>query len=261
MKICILGSGNVAHHMSKALFNAGHDILQVYGRNRVTTKAVAKRCKSEAIQDINSLTDKAELYLIAVSDNAIEQVANLIPFQLNNKQIAAHTAGSIPIRSLERAGMHLGSFYPLQTFSKSRRLSFKKIPMCIHGSDGYTLKKLTTLAKTISKDVRIIDDETRKEIHLSAVFACNFVTHLIAESEAILDDAQVDRSILAPLIKETIAKTIQQGAAHAQTGPAKRGDSKVINSHVAMLEQKPAMQKLYKQLSKAIKVFHDNIKK
>lgn len=258
MKICILGSGNVAHHISKALHNAGHNIVQVYGRNKITSKAVAQRCKAEAIQDLSSLTNRADLYLLTVSDNAIESVANSIPFQLSDRQIIAHTAGSISIKKLKKSAEHYGSFYPLQTFSKARRLSFSKIPMCILGSDTYTLKKLTKLAKTISKDVRVVDDATRKEIHLSAVLACNFVTHLIAEAEAILSDAKVDKNILGPLIKETISKTLAQGASNAQTGPARRGDSKVINSHLEMLNDKPAIQKLYKQLSKAIENKYKN---
>lgn len=259
MKICILGSGNVAHHISKALYRAGHNVLQVYGRNSKTSKAVAKRCKAEAIQDIKKLSNKANLYLICVSDNAIEQVSASIPFKLSPKQIIAHTAGSITIRALRKSGKKYGSFYPLQTFSKQRKLSFTNIPMCIHASDHKTAKKLTQLAETISKDVRQVDDQTRKEIHLAAVFTCNFVTHLIAEAESILLDAQIDKNIITPLIKETISKTISLGAANAQTGPAKRGDSKVINSHLAMLAQKPATQKLYRQISKAIKRFHDTL--
>lgn len=259
MKICILGSGNVAHHIGRALFRAGHKIVQVYGRNKRTSKAVAKRCNAEAIQDIEKLNPEAHLYLICVSDNAISSVASSIPFQLTNKQIIAHTAGSIPINTLKKAGKKYGSFYPLQTFSKNRKLSFKKIPMCIYGSDKKTIKKLTTLAKSISEDVRYIDDQTRKKIHLSAVFTCNFVTHLIAEAESLLSDSNVDKSILTPLIQETISKTISIGAANAQTGPAKRGDSKVINSHLEMLKQKPATQKLYKQLSKAITKFHNRM--
>lgn len=259
MKICILGSGNVAHHISKALYQAGHNILQVYGRNLKTSTSVAKRCKAEAIQDITKLSNKATLYLICVSDNAIEKVSKSIPFQLSEKQIIAHTAGSISINVLQKAAKNYGSFYPLQTFSKNRRLSFSKIPMCIYGSEDNTIKKLTKLAKTISLDVRQINDSTRKSIHLSAVFTCNFVTHLIAESESILKENHVDKSIIAPLIKETIAKTIAMGAANAQTGPAKRGDTKVINSHLEMLAQKPATQKLYKQISKAIKKFHDQL--
>jgi len=257
LKICILGSGNVAHHIGKALLKAGHNIVQVYSRNKVTSKAVAKRCKANAIVDIQELITNADLYLLTVSDDAIEKVSKSIPFSLSHKQMIAHTAGSVSIEVLSSTGEHYGSFYPLQTFSKSRRLSFNKIPMCIHGSDDYIAKKMTSLAKTISSDVRQIDDETRKEIHLSAVLACNFVTHLIAESEMILADAGVDKSILAPLIQETIFKTISQGASEAQTGPARRGDNKVIKSHLEMLSDRPAIQKLYKQLSSSIKTLHD----
>lgn len=253
MKICILGSGNVAHHISKALVNAGHQIVQVYSRNISTSKAVAKRCKAEAISDISKLCDSADIYLLSVSDTAIKNVAKSIPFKLNDSQIIAHTAGSVTITELDSAGKNYGSFYPLQTFSKSRRLLFKNIPMCIFGSNDYTTQKLEQLANTISKDVRSIDDSTRKEIHLSAVLACNFVTHLIAEAEDLLQAANVDSSILSPLLHETIAKTVSLGAMASQTGPARRGDTQVINSHLEMLSSKPDTQKLYKQLSAAIK--------
>jgi len=253
VKICILGSGNVAHHIGKALSKAGHKIIQVYGRNIKTSKAVAKRCNAVSIQDINLLSKKADIYLLTVSDDAIEKVCRSIPFTLSKKQIIAHTAGSISIKKLKSCGKQFGSFYPLQTFSKTRRLSFNKIPMCIHGSNDFVIKRLSKLAKTISEDVRLINDKKRKEIHLSAVLACNFVTHLVAEAEALLADAKVDKSILAPLLQETISKTIYQGASEAQTGPARRGDDKVIDSHLKMLSNKPAIQKLYKQLSIAIK--------
>lgn len=252
MNICILGSGNVAHHMSKALYNAGHNILQVYGRNKTTTKAVAKRVKSTAINDINSLDPKADLYLITVSDNAISSVANAIPFVLTNDQIIAHTAGSISSKVLEGISHNYGSFYPLQTFSKTRRLSFSKIPMCICGSGDHTQRHLTQLAKTISRDVRSVDDDTRKTIHLSAVFACNFVNHMIAQAEGILSHAEVDDDILLPLIQETISKVKAKKASNSQTGPARRGDTIVLDSHMAMLADQPDIQELYKDISKSI---------
>ena len=253
MNICIIGSGNVAHHISKALYNADHKILQVYSRNLVTAKAIAKRVDSAAISDIQALDTNADLYLIAVSDDAIEKVASLLPFKLDNKQIIAHTAGSISIDTLHNTGSNYGSFYPLQTFSKSRRLSFTKIPMCIHGSTKQVHDTLTTLAQSISSDVRSIDDTNRKQIHLSAVFACNFVNHLIAQADDLLEETDIDRSILFPLIQETIAKAQKHGARQSQTGPAVRGDKKVMNTQERMLEQHPAAQKLYKQISASIK--------
>ncbi len=78
-------------------------------------------------------------------------------------------------------------FYPLQTFSKSKNLDYSKIPFFIDAENENDEEILKNLASKISKNVMIANDEKRKYIHLTAVFACNFVNHLYARAKEISD--------------------------------------------------------------------------
>lgn len=252
MRISIIGSGNVAYHLAKALYKAGHTILDIIARNEEAGVALAKKCKASYTDSIEAINTQCEVCIICVSDDAISKVAAKLQGLLSKKQIVAHTAGSVSISTLKKTSKYYGSFYPLQTFNKNRKLNYKEIPFCIHANDIYASKKLRKLAKSISEDVRLIDDKERKQIHLSAVWACNFVNHMIAEAEQVLELNHLDPSIIYPLIKETMRKAISQGAKNSQTGPAKRGDQKVIDSHIKMMKKDPKAQQLYAQISEAI---------
>lgn len=256
MKICILGSGNVAHHLSKALYNAGHQIIQVYSRNAVTAKKVAKRVEAPYVSDIDGLDKRAQLYILCVNDDSIDAVVKEFPFRLSSAQCLAHTAGSVSIDSLASVAESYGSFYPLQTFSISRRISFRSIPICIDGSDMKTISTLQKVASSISTDVRSIDEFSRRVIHLSAVFSCNFSNHMIALAESILKDHDIAPDIIHPLIQETISKAIAKGANSSQTGPAIRADHDTMDAHLSLLQGHEELSKMYKIISQSINSFH-----
>jgi hypothetical protein len=53
------------------------------------------------------------------------------------------------------------------------------------------------------KNVMFANDEKRKYIHLTAVFACNFVNHLFARAKEISDSQDIPFEYFLPLIDET----------------------------------------------------------
>lgn len=252
MKIVIIGSGNVAFHLAKALYDAGHEMVQIVSRNTVEGQKLADQTDAQYIDKLEDIAECAEVYIMAISDDAIAEVAADMKDRFGKDQIIAHTAGSVSIDSLDISAVHFGSFYPLQTFNKKRALNYKEIPFCIHGNDEYTRKKLFDLASSISDNVQYISDEQRKQIHLSAVWSCNFVNHMIAQAEEILDHHDIAPDIIYPLIEETMKKAMIKGARNSQTGPAVRGDDKVLQRHSDMLESFPSAQSLYNSISKAI---------
>ena len=198
--IVILGNGNVATHLSEALLNAGYSVLQLWKRGK-------------ALRD-------ADLYFIAVSDDAIEEVANLIP---EGKRFA-HTSGSV---DLPKGGV----FYPLQTFSKQMDVDWKTIPILIEAKDQQTEDCLLEIAKHISDNVQLVDAEKRRLIHLAAVFACNFTNHLWALSEELLAEKNLSFDLLKPLIYQAVRKIEQHHPKDVQTGPAVRNDLKTLDIH------------------------------
>lgn len=245
MKIVLLGSGNVATHLGKALKDSGHEIVQVWSRTLENAKALAETLNSDFTNNLSQINDKGEVYIIAVSDNAIPEIAESFP--LNNK-ILVHTSGTT---ELTIPGMS-GVFYPLQTFSKQKSVDFFQIPIAIEGVNVKISELLENLAKSVSSNVVKLDSEQRKALHVAAVFACNFSNHLYAIADKILTDNKLDFNLIKPLIAETAEKIRQNPPITVQTGPAVRRDQITLNKHLEFLENMKDLQDLYQRLSQSI---------
>ncbi len=248
-KIAIIGAGNLATRVSVELFRNGSQIVQVYSRTKQSASQLAAQFNCDFITDVSLITPNADVYLIAVSDKAMTEILECSSF--NNKLIV-HTAGSVPMSILSRYSTNFGVFYPLQTFSKHREVNFEHIPFCIEANNIKNEEKLLQLASTISGDVRKVNSEQRKQLHLAAVFACNFVNHMYALSFEMIKSTNLSFDILRPLIAETAAKIEQMEPAVAQTGPAVRMDMNVIKKHIDSLTHETKQAELYKLISESI---------
>jgi predicted short-subunit dehydrogenase-like oxidoreductase (DUF2520 family) len=248
-KITIIGSGNVATHLGKALFKKGFEINQVYSYNKVNAFNLAEELNAMPCDDIKYISDESDVYIICIKDDFIEELVQQFSFA---SKIIAHTSGSVPMHVLTPFNNH-GIFYPLQTFSKEKPLNIEEVPFCIEANNETTKKELIGLAKAVSNNVNEIDSEQRKKIHLAAVFACNFSNYMYTIAEELLVKDQIDFNILKPLILET-AKKIQFNSPIAmQTGPARRNDQEVIDQHIKMLEKTTKKKEIYQLISKSIR--------
>lgn len=236
-KIAMIGSGNVAWHLAPALEDSGHKITEVYSRQKDKAEQLARRLyQSEAQNHLDFSTSKADLVIIAVSDDAIASVSEQI--KVRAKTLVVHTSGGQPLEVLANASTeHIGVLYPLQTFSRHREVSFRDIPICLEANDSGVLHRLIKLARSLSKQVKLINSKERALLHVSAVFANNFTNHLLQMAEQLMHDHQLDFSLLYPLIQETIVKALETGPTQAQTGPALRNDTKTINRHLHQLNK------------------------
>jgi len=145
-----------------------------------------------------------------------------------------------------------GVFYPLQTFSIQKAVDFRSVPICIEANSPENLIKLKALADIISEQVVSVDSTQRRQLHLAAVFVCNFVNHFYSIGEKLLQEQQLDYSLLKPLILETAQKAMQFSPPTVQTGPAVRGNATITDQHLKMLEQHPEWQQLYELISRDI---------
>ena len=252
--IVIIGSGNVATHLSLALYKNGENIEQVYSRQIANAEILAERVGGKAVDNIADIKVDADFYFISVKDDAIPNiVANLRI--MNPKAIVAHTAGSVALSVLSSKFAHSAVFYPMQTFTKSRELDFSVIPCFIEASDAATLNAVKSLAESISNRVVEADSAKRKTMHLAAVFACNMVNHCYHLAEKILADDNLDFSLLYPLIDETAKKAQLMSPKLAQTGPMIRYDKTVMNAQKAMLHDEDMIE-LYNIMAKSIHYSH-----
>lgn len=251
LKVSFIGAGNVAWHLAPALDNAGYTVSEVYSRTYKSAKELVNRLyQAEIKKDLDFSKSRSEIFVVCVSDDAIEEVAREIV--IPDDAIVVHTSGASSIGSLEyAASSNSGVFYPLQTFSKTKPVNFSEIPICIESSSEYAGDELRKMAKSISKNIFHVDSEKRKALHLSAVFACNFTNHCLRLSEDILKKEGLEFSMLKPLIIETINKSLEIGPSNAQTGPAKRHDFETLDKHLNSIEDEE-LAELYRLISQHI---------
>jgi predicted short-subunit dehydrogenase-like oxidoreductase (DUF2520 family) len=232
-KVSIIGSGNVAQHLIQAfqnqtVLNNPIELVQVFARNK---KSLTHLLDSDSITSDYSQLPAADVYIIAVSDDAIAEVSAQLPFV---NQLVVHTSGTVPLSTLENKNRR-GVFYPLQTFSKDKAVNFKTIPICLEAENEKDLQTLKQIANGISDAVYQINSEQRKALHVAAVFVNNFVNHLYQIGNEICDNNNVTFEILKPLIQETANKIVTLSPKEAQTGPAKRNDRTTIAAHQQFL--------------------------
>lgn len=247
-KIVLIGAGNVATQLGIALTESKHTIVQVYSKQRSSSETLAKLLKCEHTNIPEKIDQTADIYIIAVNDDAIVDVVKQLKL---SGQIVVHTSGSVDMKVLKSASKNYGVFYPLQTFSKTKKAEFKNIPICLEANNTHTLTVLQSLGKSISNNVQIINSEQRKTIHVAAVFACNFSNHFYSIASDILGSKHLSLDILKPLIEETANKIKDNSPAEMQTGPAIRGDKKTMTEHLKLIKNKEQKQ-LYKLISKHI---------
>ena len=245
IKISIIGGGgNLGHHLTAILLKSKNiELTEVY--NRTLDKIQYLKNVTSVTTSLNQLKE-ADIYIICVADDAIAEVSEKLNF---NNKLVVHTSGSVAMDEL-KCNANKGVFYLLQSFSKDKKIDFSNIPICIEAVSKTDLELLETLAKRISKNCYYINSKQRKNLHISAVFVNNFVNHLYFIGNQICEDNNVPFEILHPIIKETASKIETLSPFDAQTGPAKRNDTKTLKKHEAILTKN--QKEIYKLLTQSI---------
>ena len=249
LNFCFIGAGNLAGQLSKAFHDKGYGICQVYSRTENSAKSLAGQFSANYTTSLNEIDLSADIYFITIKDSAFEEVLPRINFK---NKLVVHCSGSLPLSVLEKYSENTGVFYPLQTFSKNRKVDFNEIPVFIEANSVKNEKILLEIARQISGSVEVTDSERRKTLHISAVFACNFVNYFYTIAADILKSKEIPFNVIKPLILETARKVQEMEPEKAQTGPAIRFDENIINEHCKELNAFPEYQQLYMSISKSI---------
>jgi predicted short-subunit dehydrogenase-like oxidoreductase (DUF2520 family) len=252
MNVSFIGSGNLAWHLAPALDNLGYVVKEVYSRNaKHAAELTGRLYQAEIRKSLDFSSSQSQIFIIAVKDDAISGIAQEIV--LPDDAILVHTSGSQPLSLLEfAAAEHTGVLYPLQTFSRTAKISFKDVPVFIEANDDVAERALMAVARALTSKVRKATAEERKALHIAAVFASNFSNHMMAISSELMEANKMDFIWLKPLISETLTKALEIGPSKAQTGPAKRGDLHILDEHMEFLKQQPDLAKIYEIISQHI---------
>lgn len=242
MKVVIIGSGNVATVFGKKMLNAGHEIIQVAGRNIEKVTKLASYIKASYTTDLSCINPEADIYIISVSDSAIQSVASQLRL---NRKIVVHTAAAVSKNVLSVCSDNFGVLYPLQTL-KGEITALAALPLLIDANHPNTLDTLMQFSVTWADSVVVADDEKRLKLHVAAVFVNNFTNHLFVLVEDFCNNNEVDFRILEPIIKETVVRIKGYSPSQMQTGPAVRKDLETIEKHEKILEPYPGLLDIYK---------------
>ncbi len=241
MRVVVIGSGNVAEAFAVAISESSMDLAQVYGRNRERVNEI-NRLIGRGDSDKQEVLAEADLYIIAVSDTAIATLSEELAFAEGS--IVVHTAASVGIDSIHtRTGIKKGVLYPLQTFTKGRRIAFRKLPIFVEAQDQATYQRLESVALELSQQVMPLSSSQRRDLHVAAVFTCNFTSAMLTATHDILKRCQLPLELYEPLMRETIAKAFSAGVdpRHGMTGPAVRGDESTMERHREVLQSEPRL--------------------
>lgn len=250
-KVVLIGAGNVATHLGDALLRAGYQILQVYSRTEVSASTLSKRLGTSYTTSLDDLRCDANIYIVALKDDVLQE---LLPLIVKGREHAlfVHTAGSIPMQIWEGIANRYGVLYPMQTFSKQRKVDWNEVSVFVEALQEQDLEMLKELANNLTPKVYEATSEQRKSLHIAAVFACNFSNHMYTLCDLLLSRQGLPFEVMLPLIDETTRKIHQLRPKDAQTGPAIRYDVNVMNKHLEMLETDKSIQEIYRIISKSI---------
>lgn len=251
MNIAIIGAGNVATHLAVSLKKCGHNICGIYSRTFTSADTLAKKVDCLSIQRLEDLPE-ADFYIFSITDQNLPQLIENFKKSHQGKGIWIHTAGSVDMNVFEQHHTQYGVVYPMQTFSKNKELTFKDIPLFIEASDDACLQKISALAKCLSTKVEYLPSKARGQLHIAAVFACNFTNHCYAIAEELLKENGLSPHLLWPLIEETTQKIHLLPALEGQTGPAIRKDYTILQQHYRLLAGHPIFQNIYQLMSDSI---------
>ena len=248
--IILLGSGNVATHLGIALKNSNYTIVQVYSKSIENAKVLANKLNAQFTNNLSKLKS-TDLIIVCINDDAILSVLS----QIKNTAIV-HTSGSIGLDVFKQKFTNYGVFYPLQTFNKEIDINISEIPFCIEGNSLEFEKQLIKIAKALSNNVVKMNSQQRKQLHIAAVFACNFSNHMYSIADDLLAKKNIDFKILLPLIRKTNANLENYRPKEVQTGPAKRKDTAIIQEHIATIKENE-IKELYHRISDNIIKYHE----
>ena len=246
----LVGSGNVAWVLGAALKESGILINAVIARKKDKAEALARLLDSQALT-FEDKPPEADLILLTVSDDSIQQVSEQLAKRTSIESLIAHTSGSKPTTLLSPFNRQ-ASFYPLQTMTKGNSVDFSKVHFCVYTKEEPHLDALKDLAGRISKHVHILDDQQRAFLHLSAVMVNNFSNLFFTEAYKLSSTHNIDFELLRPLIMKTAQKAIENNPASVQTGPAARQDIDTIQQHLNLLQEDPKLKELYQLISERI---------
>jgi predicted short-subunit dehydrogenase-like oxidoreductase (DUF2520 family) len=248
-KIVLIGAGNTAWALGRALAAVGHEIVQVWSRSLPSAISLATQVGAVFTTDIATLDPDADLYILAVSDDAAATVAAQIKLK---RGVIVHTSGILDMAILATCGISYGVLYPFVSMTRDRQPDFDTVTLFIESSNPQSLSAIRAIAHSISSHVREMPSSQRMNLHLAGVFANNFTNQLLVIADILLEEHGLTFDEIRPMLANHLTALQQYPPAALQTGVAYRRDTLAMDKHQALLASHPTFRHLYILLSESI---------
>ncbi len=254
--IGIAGAGRIAQAFGRLLFQYGQPIAVMASRSQSSAQRAA-RFVSPSVRavDYSQLPAQAERLILAVSDDALPEVAETLAEAGMDSGLIIHTSGvwgpEVLSRLMEQ-GVSCASMHPLQTVANPKQ-GVEKLPGSTFAVAGKGKAALWAkeLVKLLDGQVLTIKPLAKPLYHAAAVVASNYIVALIDAALLMMSKAGVSeqqgRKALEPLVLAAAQNALSRGPVEALTGPIERGDGQTIAAHLSALEALPkSVQDLYR---------------
>ncbi len=252
-RIGIIGAGNVGYWLAKKLAEENF-IVFIASRSRQKVNEI----KNEGIKihefSLDNIPENLSTIFLCVQDKAIEEVSFLVSSRLKDKEnvVVVHLSGATPISVFEKHFKHYGCLYPLNSFRRERKPQWERTPIFIEGNNSISLSKIKNIAECLSKNIEVMDSETRAKLHTIAVFLSNFPNFIYCLAEELCRDWNIKFSHFFPLMEETLLRLQYHSPWEMQTGPALRHDIPTISKHLQLLNSHKTHKRIYHELTLSI---------
>ena len=244
-KIYVVGYGNLGKHLSEYFIQNSINFGGIFTDQSISIEGIEIYSKSA----INQTLKSGDVLFVTTKD---DEIASVIRQVENPDVVKIYCSGSVSLESLSTIS-NCGVWYPLYSFSGNASIDWNKVPVFIEYSNEYVFELLSNICGELNKEFHVLNSQNRKQLHLAAVFANNFVNAcFIGANEVIKENESLKFDFLLPIIQQTIEKVAIGNPKDCQTGPAKRHDENTLLEHSNMLKQLPSERALYKAISKFI---------
>lgn len=250
MKITFIGSGNIATHLALALYEQGDIIDQVFSPNPAHAALLANRVEAEQVNNIHNLRGNADVYVLAIPDNALYDVA--LDFHVDNA-LVLHTSGATSIEVLRNTSARYGVLWSPQSFVRDAAVEYAELPFCIEGNTPRVGDEIAAFIGRVSTHIFRTTQEQRQWLHLAAVFVNNFQNGLTAIAQKICREHDIPFEVLHPIMTTTVKRACYGDVRFQLTGPAVRNDTRTLATHRRMLADDKDSLAVYDMLSEVLK--------
>lgn len=240
----VIGAGRVGPVLAAALARAGHSVVAASGVSERSRRRAEEMLPGVPLLPSQEVAVQAELLLITVPDDALEQLAaGLVSTGgIRQGKVVVHTSGRYGIGVLEpvlKAGALPLALHPVMTFTGTD-VDLARLSGCSFGvtAPEQFRPMAETLVVEMGGEPEWIAEDRRPLYHAALASGSNHLVTLVTQAADLLRASGVAQPnhMLAPLLSAALDNALRSGDA-ALTGPVARGDAGTVAAHLAELDR------------------------